>query len=67
MTLEDPKDFVDEVYKIFVVMEPTDTKKSELASYQLKGGYGGHIYWESTVGFLATQGFCTDMVQDVAI
>ena len=51
----------------FWFMGPTNTKKTELASYQLNGGYGGHIYWESTVGFLATQGFCTDLVQDVAI
>ena len=44
MTSEDPKEFVDEVYKILVVMGPTDTKKAELAYYKLKGGYGGHIY-----------------------
>ena len=44
MTSEDPKEFVDEVYKILVVMGLIDTKKAELASYQLMGGYGGHIY-----------------------
>ena len=44
MTAEDSKEFVDEVYKILVVMGLTDTKKAELASYQLMGGYGGHIY-----------------------
>ena len=44
MTSEDPKEFVNEVYMMLVVMGPTDTKKVELASYQLKGGYGGHIY-----------------------
>ena len=33
---EDPQEFVDEVHKIFVAMGATDTKKAELASYQLK-------------------------------
>ena len=44
MTSEDTKEFVDELYKILVVMGPTHTKKAELASYQLKGYNGGHIY-----------------------
>ena len=33
-TPEDPKEFVDEVHKIFVSMGCTYTKKAELASYQ---------------------------------
>ena len=35
-TSEDPQKFMDEVQKILVVMGDTDTKKVELASYQLK-------------------------------
>ncbi|XP_004244846.1 uncharacterized protein [Solanum lycopersicum] len=33
---EDPHDFLDEVHKILVAMGARDTKKAELASYQLK-------------------------------
>ena len=35
-TLEDPRDFVHEVHKIFVCMGARDTEKTELDSYQLK-------------------------------
>ena len=35
-TSEDPKEFVDEVHKIFVAMGDTNTEKEEFASYQLK-------------------------------
>ena len=35
-TSEDPQEFVDEVHKILVAMEATDTEKLEFASYQLK-------------------------------
>ena len=35
MNSEDPQEFVDEVHKIMVDMGATDTKKAELAFYQL--------------------------------
>ena len=35
-TLEDPKEFVDEVYNILVALGATDTEKAVLDSYQLK-------------------------------
>ena len=35
-TLEDPQEFIDELYKILVSMGAIDIEKVELASYQLK-------------------------------
>ena len=35
-TLEDPQEFVDEVHKILVDIGATNTKKAEVACYQLK-------------------------------
>ena len=34
---EDPKEFIDEVYKVLVIMGVTSVEKEELAAYQLKG------------------------------
>uniref|UniRef100_M1D9B2 Cen12_3 n=1 Tax=Solanum tuberosum TaxID=4113 RepID=M1D9B2_SOLTU len=34
---EDPKEFIDEVYKVLVIMGVTSVEKAELAAYQLKG------------------------------
>ena len=35
-TLDDPREFVDEVHKIFVAMGATDTEKAKFDSYQHK-------------------------------
>ncbi|WMV24244.1 hypothetical protein MTR67_017629 [Solanum verrucosum] len=34
---EDPEEFIDEVYKVLMIMGVTLVEKAELAAYQLKG------------------------------